>query len=88
MTVLVPASLPSIFDAFRTLNAIAWTYVILAELVNPAGGLGAIFSSAYRLSRADLSIAGLVVVGVIGLLSDRAIDGVNRLLFRWRDQRA
>jgi NitT/TauT family transport system permease protein len=85
MTVLVPASMPSIFDSFRTLNAIAWTYVILAELVNPSGGLGAIFSAAYRTNKPDWSIAGLAVVGVIGLLSDRAIDGVNRVLFRWRD---
>src|ERR1041384_8053189 len=34
-TVLVPAALPEIFDSFRVMNAIAWTYVILAEAVNP-----------------------------------------------------
>ncbi len=32
---LVPAALPEIFDWFRVMNAIAWTYVILAEIVNP-----------------------------------------------------
>lgn len=85
LTVLVPASLPTIFDSFRTLNAIAWTYVILAELVNPSGGIGAIFASAYRTNKPDWSIAGLAVVGVIGLLSDRAINGANKLLFRWRE---
>ena len=39
-TVLVPAALPEIFDSFRVMNAIAWTYVILAEAVNPEHGLG------------------------------------------------
>ena len=39
-TVLVPAALPEIFDSFRVMNAIAWTYVILAEAVNPERGLG------------------------------------------------
>ena len=34
-TVLLPAALPEIFDSFRVMNAISWTYVILAELVNP-----------------------------------------------------
>ena len=34
-TVLLPAALPEIFDSFRVMNAISWTYVILAEAVNP-----------------------------------------------------
>lgn len=84
-SVLVPAALPSIFDSFRTLNAIAWTYVILAELVNPSGGLGAIFSAAYRTNKSDWSLAGLLIVGVIGLVTDRLIDLMNKLIFRWRD---
>ena len=33
-TVLIPAALPEIFDSFRVMNAISWTYVILAEFVN------------------------------------------------------
>jgi len=84
-TVLVPGAMPTVFDSFRTLNAIAWTYVILAEIVNPSGGLGAIFASAWRTTRPDWSLAGLFVVGLIGLVTDRAIDGMNRLLFRWRE---
>src|SRR5437763_1242940 len=39
-TVLLPAALPDIFDSFRVMNAILWTYVILAEAVNPERGLG------------------------------------------------
>jgi len=77
--------MPTVFDSFRTLNAIAWTYVILAEIVNPSGGLGAISASAWRTTRPDWSLAGLFVVGLIGLVTDRAIDGMNRLLFRWRE---
>lgn len=83
--VLVPASLPTIFDSFRTLNAIAWTYVILAEIVNPSGGLGQIFYNAYRFTKPAWSLAGLFVVGVIGLATDRGINAMNRLLFRWRE---
>src|SRR3954452_19704158 len=40
-TVLLPAALPEIFDSFRVMNAIAWTYVVLAEAINPGQiGLG------------------------------------------------
>ena len=39
-TVLMPAAAPDIFDSFRVMNAISWTYVILAEFVNTRSGLG------------------------------------------------
>lgn len=84
-TVLVPAALPQIFDGFRNMNAIAWTYIILAELVNTQHGLGAIFEVAKRVNKPQWTFAGVIVVGVIGLGSDMAIRGVNRLLFSWRE---
>ena len=39
-SVLVPAALPEICDSFRVMTRISWTYVILAEAVNPEHGLG------------------------------------------------
>src|SRR5438045_6684889 len=51
-TVLVPAALPEIFDSFRVMNAILWTYVILAEAVNPGGGLGYIIELARTAQKA------------------------------------
>jgi len=84
-TVLVPAALPEIFDSFRVMNAIAWTYVILAEAVNPQHGLGYMVELARTHSRPAWSFAGLVVIGGIGLLTDALIRAVARLLFRWRE---
>ncbi len=85
-TVLVPAALPQIFDSFRVMNAIAWTYVILAEYVNPRQGIGYLLNLAQQHSKPEWSLAGIAVVGVIGLLTDHAIALVNRLVFRWREQ--
>ncbi len=84
-TVLVPSALPQIFDGFRNMNAIAWTYIILAELVNTEKGLGAMLEAAKRVNKPHLTFAGVIVVGIIGLLSDVLIRGLNRLLFRWRE---
>lgn len=85
-TVLVPSALPEIFDSFRVMNAISWTYVILAEAVNPDHGLGYMVELARTHQKASWSFAGLFVIGGIGLLTDFLIVWISSLLFRWREQ--
>ena len=85
-TVLVPAALPEIFDSFRVMNAILWTYVILAELVNPGGGLGYMIELARTHHKPSWSFAGLLVIGSIGLLTDYIIRLISGALFRWREK--
>jgi NitT/TauT family transport system permease protein len=84
-TVLLPAALPEIFDSFRVMNAIAWTYVILAEAVNPEHGLGYMVELARTHQKASWSFAGLLVIGGIGLLTDFLIRLVSSMLFSWRE---
>ena len=84
-TVLIPAALPQIFDSFRVMNAIAWTYIILAEIVNPQNGIGYILQLAQQHTKPEWSFAGILVVGVIGIATDLVIGGLNRLLFNWRE---
>jgi len=70
------------------MNAIAWTYVILAEAVNAQGGLGYMVQLAYQHQKASWSFAGLLVIGGIGLLTDGLIRMVSGVLFRWREKAA
>lgn len=84
-TVLIPAALPQIFDGFRVMNAIAWTYIILAEIVNAQSGIGYILQLAGQHNKPEWSFAGILVVGVIGIITDMLIRLVNRLLFSWRE---
>ncbi|HEY0512630.1 MAG TPA: ABC transporter permease [Thermoanaerobaculia bacterium] len=84
-TVLLPAALPEIFDSFRVMNAISWTYIILAELVNPGGGLGYIIELGRTHQKSSWLFAGLLVIGGIGLLTDFIIRTISSLLFRWRE---
>jgi NitT/TauT family transport system permease protein len=83
--VLIPAALPQIFDSFRVMNAISWTYVILAEIVNPHRGIGYLLNLAQQHSKPEWSLAGIAVVGVIGLVTDLLIETLNRVLFPWRE---
>lgn len=84
-TVLLPAALPEIFESFRVMNAIAWTYVILAEAVNPGTSLGYLIQLAYSHAKPQWSFAGLVVIGGVGLLTDALLRGLNAVLFRWKE---
>jgi NitT/TauT family transport system permease protein len=85
-TVLVPSAMPEIFDSFRVMNAIAWTYVILAEAVNPGHGLGYMVELARTHHKASWSFAGLLVIGGIGLLTDALIRALSAVFFRWREK--
>jgi len=84
-TVLLPAALPEIFDSFRVMNAISWTYIILAEQINPEHGLGYMVELARTHQQASWSFAGLLVIGGIGLLTDFVIRLLSGVFFRWRE---
>ncbi len=84
-TVLIPAALPAIFDSFRVMNAIAWTYVILAELVNAREGLGYLIQLAGNHLRTAEVFSGILVIGLIGLGTDALIRFLNGVLFSWRE---
>ncbi len=84
-TVLLPSALPEIFESFRVMNAILWTYVILAEAVNPEHGLGYMVELARTHQKASWSFAGLIVIGGIGLITDQVIRMISALLFRWKE---
>jgi NitT/TauT family transport system permease protein len=84
-TVLIPAAMPDIFDSFRVMNAISWTYVILAEFVNARRGLGFMIQLAGNHLKTAQVFSGILVIGVIGLLTDALIRGINAALFRWRE---
>jgi NitT/TauT family transport system permease protein len=82
--VLVPGSLPGIGEALRVMNGIGWTYVILAEIVNPRYGLGALITVAGKRSRVDWIFAGVLVIIAIGVATDFLIRAVNARLFHWQ----
>lgn len=84
-SVLVPAAMPDIFDSFRVMNAISWTYVILAEFVNTTRGLGYLIKLAGdRLKTAEM-FAGVIIIGIIGLGTDALLRGLARLFYPWRE---
>ncbi len=78
------ASFPGIFSSFRILYDIGWTYVILAEIVNRNGGVGAMIQSAEQFHRPDLVYAGIIAIGVAAFLFRALLTFLERILFPWR----
>src|SRR3984957_3114775 len=82
--VVLPASLPSIFTGLRIGVGIAWTAVIVAEMVAVKSGLGYVLWDAYYVGRMDVLIADMASIGLLGLLSDRVILLIERSVLTWR----
>lgn len=81
--VLLPASLPGILDTLRIVVGWAWTYIIVAELVASASGIGYMIISAQRMLRTGSIIFGIVTIGSMGLLTDYFFKWLYRKLFPW-----
>jgi NitT/TauT family transport system permease protein len=82
--VVLPASLPSIFTGLRIGLGIAWTAVIVAEMVAVKSGLGYVLWDAYYVGRMDVVIADMATIGLLGLMSDRVILWIERWVLAWR----
>jgi NitT/TauT family transport system permease protein len=82
--VLLPAAAPDIAETLRLVLGWAWTYVIVAELIGASSGIGHMITDSQALLDTGQIIFGIVVIGVIGLISDYLFKLGNRLLFPWR----
>lgn len=86
LQVVFPATLPQIITGMRIGLGVAWLVVVAAEMIALRSGLGyMIIDSRNAGNRYDLVIAGMIIIGLIGL----ALDGIMRLLegmkvVRWR----
>lgn len=80
-TVILPAALPGIVDTCRQMLAVSWTYLVIAEIVAATDGIGAMMMRARRFVHVDDIMAGILVIGVLGLLCDLAFRGLHWLLF-------
>lgn len=81
--VLVPAASPGIAEILRLVLGWAWTYVIVAELIGSSSGIGHMIIDSQALLATGQIIFGIIVIGVIGLISDYAFKAANRRLFPW-----
>ncbi|MBC7940594.1 MAG: ABC transporter permease [Chitinophagaceae bacterium] len=85
--VLIPGAAPEIAETLRVVLGWAWTYVIVAELIGASSGIGHMIVSSQALLATDQIIFGILVIGLIGLVSDFLFKAVNRRFFPWAQLR-
>jgi NitT/TauT family transport system permease protein len=86
--IIVPHSAPSIWDSLRISLGWAWTWVVLAELSGTTSGLGFRINQAQQFFQSDTVIGYLLLLGLLGLITDQGMKALSRLFFGWSQARA
>lgn len=83
-SILLPAALPQIIIGLRIALGVAWVVIVAAEMIASMSGLGYLIIDGRNNTRYDLVVAGMVLIGVIGLILDWLIRRLETLAaVRW-----
>jgi len=81
LKVVFPSVLPDIIVAMRQMLAMAWTYLVIAEIVASTTGIGAMMMRARRFLNTDEILSGIIVIGALGLIFDLLFAALYRGMF-------
>lgn len=84
--VVIPNSMPGIWDSFRLMIGVAWTFVIIAEIVGASSGLGHLMIESQRFLKTDNIFAAIVVIGILGLATDYFFKITYKIFFPWTEK--
>jgi NitT/TauT family transport system permease protein len=87
LRVLVPASLPDLYNDLRILLGWAWTYLVVAEVVGVSSGITFFINQQAKYRNFDNVYAAIIIIGVIGFATDQALAWLGRRLFNWKNPR-
>ncbi|UXZ94518.1 ABC transporter permease [Pseudomonas phytophila] len=83
--ILLPAALPGLFTGLRSGMSLAWMFLVAAELIAATKGLGYLLSDGRETSRPDIVLAAIIVLAVLGKISDGILAGLEKRFLAWRD---
>lgn len=79
-----PYAISKISDDIRVLVAISWTYIVIVELLNKEGGLGAMIFTAAKQSRTDYIYALVLIIIAFGYIQDILFRKLDKFLFPFK----
>jgi sulfonate transport system permease protein len=88
LRILLPASLPHIFTGLRTGLSLAWMFMVAAELIAATRGLGYLLSDGRETGRPDLVFGAILLLALLGKLSDTVLKAMENRVLAWRDTSA
>jgi sulfonate transport system permease protein len=83
--VLLPAAMPAMFTGLRNGLSLAWMFMVAAELIAASRGLGYLLSDGRETSRADIVLASIVLLALLGKVSDMLMVRLENRVLSWRD---
>ncbi len=81
--IVLPWSMPALWDDLRIAAGWAWSYLVLAELVAGNRGVGYFIIQSQRYLETDLVFAGILFIGILGAATDQVFRLTASRLFRW-----
>lgn len=86
--VTLPAILPQVLTTLRVTAGLAWVVIVAAEMVSREGGLGFLIYDARNGQMMDVVIVGIILIGALGIATDRLLGALGRLpTIRWGFER-
>ncbi|VWC83008.1 ABC transporter permease [Burkholderia lata] len=83
--ILLPAALPQIVTGLRTGLSLAWMFMVAAELIAATRGLGFLLSDGRETGRPDLVFGAILLLALLGKLTDGAMARIESHWLGWRD---
>ncbi len=84
--IILPASLPGIWDTLRINIGAAWTFLILAEIVASTTGLGHLIITSQRFIKTPNVIGAIIIIGILGYITDLLFKVTYKLFFPWTEK--
>ncbi|MFC9342318.1 ABC transporter permease [Streptomyces sp. NPDC057020] len=84
LSVRLPSALPEILTGVRIAVGVAYTSVVAAETINGVPGIGGMIRDAQRYNQTALVIAGILAIGLSGIVLDALLRLVERIAVPWR----
>ena len=83
----VPSAVPMVFTGIRTALGGAWSTLVAAEMLAARAGLGYMLQVGRNVARADIVVAGMVTIGVLGALMSMLLSFAEKHVLKWKMDR-
>ncbi len=85
--VVIPYGLPEFINHIRIMVGVAWTYLIVVEMVAAEDGIGRVIIASQRSLLTGRVLAGVFTIGVLGILIDLLLQLVSHLASPWKREK-
>lgn len=83
----IPSAMPMVFTGIRTALGGAWSTLVAAEMLAAKAGLGYMLQVGRNVARADVVVAGMVAISILGALMSLILSLVENKVLKWKLER-